>query len=555
MPLTDGGALNVAELGGWGERARTQELPAGFGVDPVDDAHPETFFALEDRQSLEDAWPGRKVFVGLGKDIAWLFDEQGVKIDDPDHHITKGGQPMDGDHGFRTDWSQGYFRKVPREPEPEPADALTSLLRPGARVRIALTQEGPPPNAVKWFGALVGEQIEKDSVIRFEFGYDDGDILYPKKEDLQALFGHEMLEAIPSELGPTHSIVKNLTGDHPASAFIKIKDGAKTKTIGLLLCKEDKYPVFGEPVYADMHIKQSMFPSPKTGRHGETTTPMQDRLGLHTFRRGDRVKYLHLQADEICPAVAVYGCIYPKPGGGSSADQGRKYLVLYEVETRIFFLGACPHWRRVPKDAECADFDHTKDDQVSRLSTDLEDNQKQKMINMWACSETARALIGDWSRAQREAAKPPPSLKIARAKAEEARKQEERARVAREKEEARRRQMEREKAAGGHGGSGSKSSTRGHGRERPSSSQAGHPPPQEQYHPPPQEQYRQPPMTPPPRPQYELETPPSLVQMKRMLFGLKSAQAVEASADRARQIGELEFDLERREQKRRRYHC
>ena len=144
----------------------------------------------------------------------------------------------------------------------------------------------------------------------------------------------------------------------------------------------------------------------------------------------------------------MYGCIYPKPGGGSSADQGRKYLVLYEVETKIFFLGACPHWRRVTKDAECADFDHTKDDQVSRLSTDLEDNQKQKMIDMWACSETARALIGDWSRAQREAAKPPPSLKIARAKAEEARKQEERARVAREKEEARRRQMEREKAAG-----------------------------------------------------------------------------------------------------------
>ena len=62
-------------------------------------------------------------------------------------------------------------------------------------------------------------------------------------------------------------------------------------------------------------------------------------------------------------------------------------------------------------------------------------------------------------------------------------------------------------------------------------------------------------MTPPPRPQYEPETPPSLIQMKRLLFGLKSAQAVEASADRARQIGELEFDLERREQKRRRYHC
>lgn len=51
----------------------------------------------------------------------------------------------------------------------------------------------------------------------------------------------------------------------------------------------------------------------------------------------------------------------------------------------------------------------------------------------------------------------------------------------------------------------------------------------------------------------QLDTPPSLVQMKRSLHGLRAAQLVERTADREMQIGQLEFDVERREKLRRRY--
>jgi hypothetical protein len=43
-----------------------------------------------------------------------------------------------------------------------------------------------------------------------------------------------------------------------------------------------------------------------------------------------------------------------------------------------------------------------------------------------------------------------------------------------------------------------------------------------------------------------------MVQLKRALCGLKQAQAVEATAERARQMGELQYDLDRREAKRNR---
>ena len=41
--------------------------------------------------------------------------------------------------------------------------------------------------------------------------------------------------------------------------------------------------------------------------------------------------------------------------------------------------------------------------------------------------------------------------------------------------------------------------------------------------------------------------------MKRQLAGLKKAQGVERTADREALIGELEFDIERREAKRQKY--
>ena len=49
------------------------------------------------------------------------------------------------------------------------------------------------------------------------------------------------------------------------------------------------------------------------------------------------------------------------------------------------------------------------------------------------------------------------------------------------------------------------------------------------------------------------ETPPSIVLLKKQLHGLNRAQGVQPTAERAQQIGELEYELERREAKRRKY--
>ena len=48
-------------------------------------------------------------------------------------------------------------------------------------------------------------------------------------------------------------------------------------------------------------------------------------------------------------------------------------------------------------------------------------------------------------------------------------------------------------------------------------------------------------------------TPPEILQAKRLLAGLRSAQAIEPTAARAFEMGQLQFDIDQHEAQRKRY--
>ena len=55
-------------------------VPESFADCEIDEV-----LALEDRNSFEDEWPGRRVFVVKGEEFAYIFDEHGAPIHEPEH--------------------------------------------------------------------------------------------------------------------------------------------------------------------------------------------------------------------------------------------------------------------------------------------------------------------------------------------------------------------------------------------------------------------------------------------------------------------------------------
>lgn len=138
---------------------------------------------------------------------------------------------------------------------------------------------------------------------------------------------------------------------------------------------------------------------------------MQDRMGLHTFQRGDIVKFLNGEPGEPHAEAVVFGCIHKIPEKGDGDPQERKILVLWEQESAVFFLGTWPAWRRTPRlGSTHPDFNCDDDDQVRTVSTET----CKKMCMDWA-SKPQFVAIDSQRKAVREATEPPPALKFARA--------------------------------------------------------------------------------------------------------------------------------------------
>ena len=67
---------------------------------------------------------------------------------------------------------------------------------------------------------------------------------------------------------------------------------------------------------------------------------------MKRFRRGDVVEYVQTKAGKTTVEAVVYACCYAEKEG---KPQGRKILVLYDMEGGYFFLGSWAAWRRVSK--------------------------------------------------------------------------------------------------------------------------------------------------------------------------------------------------------------
>ena len=115
---------------------------------------------------------------------------------------------------------------------------------------------------------------------------------------------------------PCAGLINNEPGQQMASSFVYYKDRTKRKPVGLLVGKGSPTDrkAYGQDVYMAHYAVDGIWPSPPTSkRRSSTEQTMQDRLGFHTFRRGDFVEYLEpLQAGE--QPVDVTNVVFPLPG-------------------------------------------------------------------------------------------------------------------------------------------------------------------------------------------------------------------------------------------------
>ena len=125
---------------------------------------------------------------------------------------------------------------------------------------------------------------------------------------------------------PCAGLINNEPGQQMASSFVYYKDRTKRKPVGLLVGKGSPTDrkAYGQDVYMAHYAVDGIWPSPPTSkRRSSTEQTMQDRLGFHTFRRGDFVEYLEpLQAGEQPVDVVVFGvcCFEATESGASRID-------------------------------------------------------------------------------------------------------------------------------------------------------------------------------------------------------------------------------------------
>ena len=114
-----------------------------------------------------------------------------------------------------------------------------------------------------------------------------------------------------------------------ASSWVFYKDRARRKLVGLLIGKHGPTDrkAYGEDIYQEFRAAD-VWPPPVPGRRRSSTEQtMQDRLGFHTFRRGDFVEYLEpLHAGEQPVDVIVFGVCYHEAKESGAPRRGSKWL-------------------------------------------------------------------------------------------------------------------------------------------------------------------------------------------------------------------------------------
>ena len=142
---------------------------------------------------------------------------------------------------------------------------------------------------------------------------------------------------------------------------------------------------------------------------------MKQRQGVYTYRRGDRVDCIDrstkagLEQTEAAEAV-VYGNLYCKMDKGA-AKQGRKYLILFEENTGLFFVSCPARWRRKGKAALglLSDADLDNDEKVDHMTFE----ECQAMVDKFSGAAELQG-IDTTKKPDSHVQKPPPSIQATR---------------------------------------------------------------------------------------------------------------------------------------------
>ena len=373
--------------------------------------HPGQAVAMLDRNCVSEPW--RKIFAVCGaEDEVYIFNgETGAAVDEPEAGVPAGITPLKGEEGtFLSDWEFGYYKgafipdwqlqEVVAETEPAPeaaqvdqADRVEFVCDErcvqGARIAIAFDN--------LWEGCIVDEVLHDPPALLLAF--DDGDLAVRTGEQIKQDIEHECLKFLSPE---TNGIVKSTEGVPAAIRAARAVCGRQSlRAVGVLVGASE-YCIAGDNIFQSFFVDADAFKDDTGSTRRGGAPSAQDRYGFRSFRRGDVVAYLHVSDGEECKAH-VFGVTWPE------ADAGRKYLLLQEAATSLFFVATFSDWRRV-HNIEGAELDNN-DTAVSITSA-----EKQKMVNDWEASDKL-AHLDTAKKVANHTRNWPPHLRAQRAEA------------------------------------------------------------------------------------------------------------------------------------------
>ena len=241
--------------------------------------------------------------------------------------------------------------------------------------------------------------------------YDDGDI---KRIDFTELHNNEVMKMLVAANDSDGGVVANQKGLPRAEQLTWYKKSRGDPIpMGVLLVNQgDQETVAGEKLWwghiVDAEVLKKLEESSQSRGRNASAQSVQDRLAFSTFRRGDELHHAAGEESDPSPNLCVYGVVYKAKEGVTAADQGRKMLVIFDIDLGVFFLGKWTNYKRVAKQANCAN---------------LNDNDKVEVVtsNVLKSMERAFAVntelhsIKSWNYAVKLAeTSVPPSVKAHR---------------------------------------------------------------------------------------------------------------------------------------------
>ena len=320
----------------------------------------------------------------------------------------------------------------PQSPEPaaesvlpKPADFQVK----GMRIRMAYGA-GTADDPVLWYGGTVDEVRDDGSI---GVACDDGTVEYYSVTELQQSLQAAGLATLDVAHG---GLVANDSGCLAAEGFAWCDVGhnqySKTKKVVGVLMGATGCVLGGDMMYQEFHLHAASLKAEveeKPEEEGRRTRnskadaqqpSMQDRLGLHTFRRGDLVTFSK-DADAV---ARVSSLTFP--------PKGPKYLVLQEVASDLFFIGKYTEWTRKVKTAGADPNDNGSvesmgDAEKAVLAAAQNDSDALKKLTSKSKVEYASHTVSQYG---------PPSVEVA---------------VKRRTTEEKKKDKEKEKGGGGNG--------------------------------------------------------------------------------------------------------